>query len=149
MPLKIENFEIINRIIDANINRAKEGLRVAEEVTRFILNDKTLTLKLKNARHEIDAIFKRAKKDDLLLARDSIKDVGKDISQGELKRRDYNDIFFANIQRAKESVRVLEEFSNITNAKKALNFKKIRYQIYEIERACALKLNDPTRSCKK
>jgi len=143
------NPKLINRIIDANINRAKEGLRVSEEVTRFILNDKNLTLKLKDARHRIDTILKRVKKEDLLSVRDSRRDVGKDISHGELRRKNCKDIFFANIQRAKESVRVLEEFSKIISAKKALNFKKIRYQIYEIERACALKLNDATRSCKK
>lgn len=143
------NKKAVNRIIDANINRAKEGLRVAEEVARFIINDKGLTRKLKDARHKIDAIFKRIKKRDLLSARDSAGDVGRDISNGELKRKNYSEIFFANIQRAKESVRVLEEFSKIINAQKALNFKRIRYNIYEIERAGALKLNDATRSRKK
>jgi len=147
--LKQTDSQVINRIIDANINRAKEGLRVAEEVTRFILNDQALTRKLKDARHKIDAIFKRIKKDDLLSARDSAQDVGREISKGELKRNNYSEIFFANIQRAKESVRVLEEFSKIINAQKALNFKRIRYSIYEIERAGALKLNDAFRNRKK
>lgn len=134
MSSTVNSARIINRIIDANINRAKEGLRVSEEVTRFILNDKSLTLKLRNARHEIDTIFEYTKKEDLLNARNSTSDIGKDISKGELKRKDYKDIFFANIQRAKESVRVLEEFSKVINTKKALNFKKVRYWLYEIER---------------
>lgn len=125
----------INRIIDANINRTKEGLRVCEEITRFILNSSNLTLKFKKIRHKIDVIFKRLpSKITLLEERRSLKDVGKDIYINELKRKNYQDIFFANIQRVKESLRVLEEFSKLINKNIAIEFKKIRYGIYEIEK---------------
>ncbi|MCK4863503.1 MAG: hypothetical protein KAS25_04355, partial [Dehalococcoidales bacterium] len=40
------------RIIDANINRIGEGLRVLEEFARLSLNDTDLTQQLKNMRHE-------------------------------------------------------------------------------------------------
>ena len=39
------------RIIDANLNRAREGLRVCEDISRFALGDKTATRALKSIRH--------------------------------------------------------------------------------------------------
>jgi thiamine-phosphate pyrophosphorylase len=129
------------RIIDANINRAKEGLRVCEEITRFVLNSKNLTSELKKLRHRIDLILNNLPKDLMLRERESQKDVGKDIYINELKRKDYAEIFFANIQRAKESVRVLEEFSKLINQSIAIKFKKVRYDIYESEKKIAQKIS--------
>jgi len=70
----------------------------------------------------------------LLDERKSLEDVGKEIYIHELKRDDYQDIFFANIQRVKESLRVLEEFAKLINKNIAIEFKKLRYGIYEIEK---------------
>lgn len=141
MPRHIETGAI-NRIIDANINRAKEGLRVCEEITRFILNSKSLTAEFKRLRHEIGAIAKGlTDKRGLLLARESAKDVGRDICAGELQRSGVFDIFFANIQRVKESIRVLEEFSKLLNKSIALRFKKARYDIYQIEKEASSKIS--------
>lgn len=124
-----------HRIIDANINRAKEGLRVCEEITRFILNSQSLTSEFKKIRHNINRIFKQLPSSiTLLMMRESLKDVGRSIYINELKRRNYQDIFFANIQRVKESVRVLEEFSKLINTNIAIEFKRVRYRIYEIEK---------------
>lgn len=125
----------INRIIDANINRTKEGLRVCEEIARFTLDNRSLTLEFKKIRHRIEAILKRLPNRAILIReRESLSDVGKNIALNELKRRDYRDIFFANIQRVKESIRVLEEFTKLINKDIALEFKKTRYLIYEIEK---------------
>ncbi|MGE5197452.1 MAG: thiamine-phosphate pyrophosphorylase [Deltaproteobacteria bacterium] len=125
----------IVRIIDANINRAKEGLRVCEEVTRFILESRALTQKLKKARHKIDLLLRYLPaKAKLLQCRKAGTDVGRKIRGREFERKDFQDIFFANIQRVKESLRVLEEFAKLECAKAAAGFKEIRYDIYEIEK---------------
>jgi len=124
----------IYRIIDANLNRVKEGLRVCEEIARFILNNHKLTADFKQARHDIEGIRKAYSSLKLLKERNSHTDVGRLNSRGELKRKDFRDIFQANIQRAKESLRVLEEFSKLIDSKAALRFKQIRYKIYEIEK---------------
>lgn len=137
MP-KYSKTESVNRIIDANINRLKEGLRVCEEIARFILNSPRITSEFKKIRHEIDAAVKRLPAPiDLLKERESRKDVGRNIYINELKRRNFQDIFFANIQRVKESVRVLEEFTKLINKNLAVSFKNIRYNIYEIEKIAA------------
>ena len=141
MP-KYSKTKIINRIIDANINRTKEGLRVCEEVARFILNSRTLTAELKRIRHKIDIIFKLLPSPiTLYKERESLKDVGRNIYANELKRRNYRDVFLANMQRVKESIRVLEEFSKLNSSNIAIEFKKIRYSIYELEKKVIKKIS--------
>jgi len=139
--LKTKQYKI-NRVIDANINRAKEGLRVCEEVTRFILDNRRLTSELKIIRHNLNSIATSlAVKDKLIKERSSLKDVGRLLKANELRRDGVSDIFSANIGRVKESVRVLEEFSKLINLKAALGFKSIRYRIYEIERKVSVSLS--------
>jgi thiamine-phosphate pyrophosphorylase len=132
----------INRIIDANVNRTKEGLRVCEEIARFILESRNLTSEFKRIRHKIDPAFKYFPVNTVLIKeRESLSDVGRDIYINELKRKNYKDIFFANIQRVKESIRVLEEFSKLFNKNTAIKLKRIRYSIYEIEKKSAKKIS--------
>lgn len=128
--------EAVNRIIDANINRAKEGLRVCEEIARFTLENHALTKNLKLARHGMDSITKKLNPSFVALvkARKSREDVGRQIYINELKRKNLQDVFYANIQRVKESIRVLEEFSKLSDKNSALQFKKLRYAIYELEK---------------
>lgn len=132
----------VNRIIDANINRAKEGLRVCEEISRFLLNSRNLTKEFKEIRHKIDGILKQIFAQEYLLrARKSLQDVGMNIYANELKRKDVRDIFFANIQRIKESIRVLEEFSKLQKKGIAVKLKRLRYDIYEIEKKAAKRIS--------
>lgn len=141
MP-NVSKTKIIYRVIDANINRAKEGLRVCEEITRFILNNHNLTSEFKKARHRINIILKYLPRNlELFKERESFKDVGRKVYINELKRKNYQDIFFANIQRVKESVRVLEEFTKLINKDIATKFKGLRYDIYELEKKVADKIS--------
>ncbi len=111
-------------------------MRVCEEITRFALNNKTKTLKLKRLRHRIDTLIKKLPVyPKLIRARKSSRDVGRRIHSGELKRKDLKEIFLANSQRAKEAARVLEELTKLENSNIALGFKQIRYSIYEIEKS--------------
>lgn len=139
MPKLTEKNNIdISRIIDANINRAKEGLRVCEEIARFILESRSLTASLKAIRHRFSLLSKKLiPRSELLASRDSKKDAGRMIYANELKRKNIKDILFANMQRTKEATRVLEEFSKLTKAKTAVSFKEIRYKLYELEKKIA------------
>ncbi|MFH1639627.1 MAG: thiamine phosphate synthase, partial [Chloroflexota bacterium] len=97
------------RIIDANLNRASEGLRLLEELARFVLNHAPLTEKLKTLRHELvlgDLAFNRL----LLEARDAGADVGVSITApGQEEAKDLVVMAVANARRAQEALRVLEE----------------------------------------
>lgn len=139
---KLSPKNSISRIIDANLNRAKEGLRVCEEITRFILDDYKFTAFFKKLRHDIDRlsckIYPAAK---LLKERKSNSDVGRFNSRQELKRCNCKDIFYANLARIKESLRVLEEFSKLIDLKAALGFKQLRYKVYEIEKKTFKKIS--------
>jgi hypothetical protein len=41
------------RIVDENLNRLSEGLRVLEDLARMILDDASLTQQLKSLRHDL------------------------------------------------------------------------------------------------
>ena len=132
----------VHRIIDANVNRVKEALRVCEEITRFILNDQKFTALFKTYRHQIDNIVKDFFPAQILLKeRNSSGDVGRGNFRLELGRSGLKDIFWANIQRAKESLRVLEEFGKLGDTKAALRFKQLRYKVYEIEKKSFKKIS--------
>lgn len=125
----------INRVIDANLNRAREAFRILEDICRFVINEKNLTQKIKSLKHNLQSISKNSfVTAELINCRNIIEDIGKASNISELKRKNIKDIFFANIQRLKESTRVLEEFLKLSNKNKALKFKQIRYKIYQIEK---------------
>jgi hypothetical protein len=132
----------INRIIDANLNRVKEGLRVCEEITRFILDNHKFTAQLKETRHKIDCLSSKVYSSAKLFGQRRVQaDVGRSNACGELKRANCKDIFWANIQRVKESLRVLEEFSKLVDVRVALGFKQLRYKVYEIEKESFKKIS--------
>lgn len=118
------------RVIDANLNRLKEGVRVVEDLMRYLHNNKELSKKLKSIRHlalyeDIDALLEN---------RDSINDVLRPTVESELNRTDLKSIIVANFKRAQESSRVLEELFKLHSAKESENFKHIRYELYDLEK---------------
>lgn len=129
------------RIIDANLNRAREGLRVCEEITRFILEDVRLTAEFRNLRHKIWRYIKKFPRlqEHLLTSRSTETDVGRK-AINKSKRKNYQDLFMANIQRVKESLRVLEEFSKVFNQSVSKYFTKLRFQVYELEKKTIARL---------
>ena len=131
----------ILRIIDANINRAKEGMRVCEDVMRLIINDKTKTSKLKKIRHDISKILKDSKvgECEIIKYRDSQSDVGKRIKTKNTKQNIY-DILLANCQRVKEAIRVLEELFYIFDINASRKFQNLRFRFYNVEKECVKKL---------
>ena len=130
------------RLIDANLNRTQEGLRVAEDIVRFILNDRQKTRSFKILRHSVTKLAKvlASKKTFLVKSRNVKLDIGKKTSFREGMRKDIADIFLANTQRSKESLRVLEEATKLIDGKLAEKFKKIRFRLYELEQKSRIKL---------
>ncbi|MCC6758731.1 MAG: thiamine-phosphate pyrophosphorylase [Candidatus Omnitrophica bacterium] len=122
------------RVIDANFNRAKEGLRVCEDVCRFWLNDTAMTKKLKDLRHGLTKVMVPLGLKEMIMGRDVGGDVGSKSTKSESRRDKPSDIFYANSQRVKESLRVLEEFSKLKNTKAAQAIKAMRYEVYVIEK---------------
>lgn len=124
------------RILDTNLNRCKEGLRVVEDTCRFILCDDILYKKIRKARH-LASKYLSDKYEELLNARNSIKDSGRKAK--EQSRENLRNIVIANFKRAEESLRVLEEYSKIIDFDIALKYKALRYEVYTIEKRMFLK----------
>ena len=122
------------RVIDANLNRLKEGIRVIEDLMRYRDNDKELSSKLKQLRHvaRIDETV------ELLTHRDSVNDVLRPSTDSELKRNDVTSIITANFKRAQESSRVLEEMFKLHSNEYSERFKHIRYELYDLEKIIVL-----------
>ncbi len=125
----------IYRILDANLNRAREGIRVTEEVARLYFDDAKLSSKFKRLRHDLTRVAKRSFDEKKLLTfRDSEKDVGADtMGSLEKKRADLASIVQANLRRSQEATRVLEEFGKLINPDSAKTFKRIRFRLYTLE----------------
>ena len=121
------------RIIDANFNRAKEGLRVCEDVSRYGFNRQALTRQFKDIRHQLTDAVSSLKIINLVSARDIHGDVGKQSTVSELKRKTLSDVFWANAQRVKESLRVLEEVTKLLDTQCSSNIKELRYKLYALE----------------
>ncbi|MFC2003415.1 thiamine phosphate synthase [Chloroflexota bacterium] len=131
------------RIIDANLDRIGEGLRLLEDVARLLLNDSALTQQLKTMRHELlhgDWQFHRQ----LLQSRDSEGDVGINIeARGEERQRELPIAVMANARRVQESLRVMEELAKIPDTTPQLDtekFKQARFKLYSIEQKLLSKL---------
>ena len=123
----------IYRVIDANFNRAKEGLRVCEDVCRFVFNNRSLTRQFKDLRHALTDVLRASWQAEGLMNRDVVGDQGRPSTVQEMTRNDVADIFFANSQRIKESIRVLEEFTKLVDPKRAEDLKSLRYRVYILE----------------
>ena len=122
------------RVIDANLNRLKEGIRVVEDIMRYRDNNKELSSQLKTLRHKarID------ESQELLKYRESVNDVLRPTIKSELNRTDIKSIIVANLKRAQESSRVLEELYKLSDATHSENFKYIRYELYSLEKEILL-----------
>ncbi|MWV61957.1 thiamine-phosphate pyrophosphorylase [Helicobacter saguini] len=130
------------RILDANLNRLKEALRVIEDIMRFIYDEKDCTSRLKALRHR--AIL--ACESELLQSRDVIKDVGKTSIDSECVRENLQGVLSANFHRAFESARVLEEILKIESCHSFgdfATFKAIRYECYNLHKEilCSLSIH--------
>jgi len=121
---------IISRIIDANINRISEGLRVIEEYTRFIASDTELTNSICQLRRQIN----QSESDSIsnLNSRETHQDARAE--DPVPKRKDITSLLRANFKRVEEGCRVLEEYTG--NA----FYNHCRYQVYELEKKIILTL---------
>lgn len=119
------------RLLDANLNRLREGIRVVEDIYRYIFNDKIVATKLKTLRHNSRIEIYN----DLLGSRDIQNDVLKTSTISEQNRTDLSSILIANFKRAQESARVLEEFTKLLSIDISENFKSIRYDLYHLEKS--------------
>lgn len=127
------------RILDASLNRAGEGLRVVEDLLRFVLDDPFLTEQAKSLRHDLTAAAMAIPTTNRHAARETQHDVGTQLSTSEeAKRVDGFDVCAANFKRAEQSLRSLEEYGKLVDAGFARQMESLRYRLYTLEKAADL-----------
>lgn len=118
------------RILDANLDRAREGLRIIEEWCRFGLNNQTLAAECKNLRQELASWHKS----EIRQARDTLNDPGTELTHPqEEKRADIDSLLQANLCRVEEALRVVEEYGKLYQTQMGEAFKQMRYRVYTLE----------------
>ncbi|MFM2061173.1 MAG: hypothetical protein RLZZ507_843 [Cyanobacteriota bacterium] len=122
--------QVVYRILDANLDRAREGLRIIEEWCRFGLNDATLAEACKHLRQEVS----KWHTPQIRAARDTPGDPGTDLTHPhEEQRSSITSLLQANFCRIQEALRVLEEYGKLHDAEMGKVFKQMRYQVYTLE----------------
>ena len=132
-------------MIDANLNRSSEGLRVLEDVARFFLNNAELSQRLRTLRHDL-ARETKSLSVGLLSQRDSEHDVGhphpippkeRELNMKTTSPQGLLDLVTANAKRVEESLRVVEELAKLPELSAMLNsasFEQTRFALYTLER---------------
>ncbi|MBM4443959.1 MAG: thiamine phosphate synthase [Chloroflexi bacterium] len=131
------------RLVDANLDRLGEGLRVLEDVSRFLLDDAALSRRLKALRHSLVKDLVPLEQE-LLAARRVAGDVGAPRSTAAVPHHeDLMALVTANSRRVQESIRVLEEFARLSGspvAAKPARLQRLRFEVYELERELVSRL---------
>ena len=120
----------IYQIIDANLDRAREGLRVLEDWARFGLGKEKYVERIKNFRQILGKNHLEVYKQ----SRNYIEDQYKGLTHQEQKsRKTPEQIISSNAARVQEALRVIEEFSRLHNQELLKIASEIRYEIYTLE----------------
>jgi len=120
----------IYQIIDANLDRAREGLRVLEDWARFGLGQEKYVARIKHFRQILGKNHLEVYKQ----SRNYIEDKCKGLThQEQINRKNSDQIVSSNSSRVQEALRVIEEFSRLHNHELSKIASEIRYEIYTIE----------------
>ena len=120
------------RLLDANANRAREGLRIIEDTARFVLDKPEAAKAFRALRHGLDDLVRGHYKT-LLSARDVSNDSGRSNTSKPYKGGT-GTLLAANFKRCEEALRVLEEYGRVLSPKSVKGFQTIRFQVYQWEK---------------
>ncbi len=142
-----ENKSSVFRVLDANLNRLREGLRVVEEYCRLVQNDKSF-IQLKEIRHLLQRLYPPKLENLCLQARQADADVGNQtFNSSEANRDDSLAVLRAGLKRSQEASRVIEEYAKIINedavSRKA---KSLRFSLYTLEKKLLVSRSDKVSS---
>ena len=125
-----EHLPAVLRLLDANLDRAREGLRVVEDWCRFGLDRPDLVARLKDLRQRLGVLHGDAYKQ----ARHTATDRGAGLSHpAQAERERPQQVVAANCGRVQEALRVLEEFARGVDDPLTVEAAAIRYALYDLE----------------
>lgn len=123
------------RLIDANANRAREGIRTAEDYLRFRVGNGRWAAKLKAARHSVSQLISgHFSIEQLTASRDVPGDPLRPGPEEEERAAESSQtVALRGLKRAQEALRVLEEYTRPVSATTAVQFAQCRFGLYEAE----------------
>ncbi len=121
------------RIIDVNINRLTEGLKVVEDVVRLGTERRGLLRSVRALRNRVGRETVSLRKS-VVEFRDSEQDPGRGDRFDRTKRASLEDVLLANFKRCQEAARVLEEVLKVAEPKMAVRLKQVRFRLYDLEK---------------
>jgi len=128
--------ERAGRIVDVNLNRLTEALRVVEDVVRLGLERPRLLGAVRRLRTRVSRDVLRLRRR-VIRSRNSAADPGRPDRFDRTRRRSLADVLMANCKRAQEAARVLEEVLKTGEPELAARFKEVRFRLYDIEQQAA------------
>ena len=120
------------RLLDANANRAREGLRIIEDTARFVLDNPGAAKSFRDLRHSVDELARMHYKQ-LLSARDIEHDSGRSNAAKPYKGG-VKTLLSANFKRVEEALRVLEEYGRVLAPGAVKKVQALRFQVYSWEK---------------
>ncbi|MEW6517254.1 MAG: thiamine-phosphate pyrophosphorylase [candidate division FCPU426 bacterium] len=123
------------RLLDANCNRAREGLRVVEDLARLVWEDADVQRRIKRLRHALREEEARVPLPARARSRAVERDPGARLTlRSEASRATWHDLAWANLRRSQEALRVLEEIAKLRpRVVDASRFKRLRFETYALE----------------
>jgi thiamine-phosphate pyrophosphorylase len=122
--------DAVLRLLDANLDRAREGLRVVEDWCRFGLDRADLVHRVKDWRQRLGVLHHDRYKQ----ARSTVADVAAGLGHpAQQQRLQPAQVVAANCARVQEALRVLEEFGRAVDASLEAEAAAIRYALYDFE----------------
>jgi len=138
------------QVIDANLNRLREGLRVAEDFVRYLPGVEAAFGELKDVRLAAGRLERELRDrlgEELARARRLERDSGKSRTPPAEADRRPEDIAPANLKRAQEAARSIEECLKVIGERKtSTEWKKLRFQLYAVETNVLLQTVQPARA---
>lgn len=132
------NHGAVLRLLDANLNRAREALRVLEDYARFVLDDASLSAGLKDLRHALAGATREIGADAIVF-RDTPGDAGRDNkTASEMRRANLTEVVIAAGKRLGEALRAIEEYLKTISPRQSSEVESVRYRFYAIEQQLAL-----------
>ncbi|KGG12016.1 MULTISPECIES: thiamine phosphate synthase [Prochlorococcus] len=150
MPVTPNPDKRVAQLIDANLDRAREGLRVIEDWCRYVLQNQALVITIKDFRQQLGLAHKNIYK----RARSTVADQGLGLTHSAQQSRTKPiQVVIANCARVQEALRVVEEFSRHTDSQLSIIASQIRYKVYDLEInilkvSAVSKLRQQLNSCK-
>ncbi len=120
------------RLLDANANRGREGLRILEDTARFVLDHAPAAKALRRMRHELDALV-RTHYRTLLRHRQVETDSGR-ANPANAYKSGLSDLLAANFKRSGEALRVIEEYGRLLSPGAVAKAQALRFEVYTWEK---------------